>query len=358
MSILTSVVSSILVFSIIVIVHEFGHFYAARKCGVFVEEFAIGMGPKLLSKKIGETYFSLRAVPFGGFCKMLGEDEDGKSDPRAFNSKSLSKRAIIISAGIILNAVLAFLAFFIITLNVGYTTTTVHSVLDGYHAGEAGIKPGDKIIEINGSKIYNYMDIEMAKSEYTSSPIEVSVKRNGEIIKFSVPPVQNKNDGKFYAGFITKPKAGFFSDSTEGNEKAGFLESIGAAANTTVFNVRIVYTILFRLATGRVGFGEMSGPIGITTVIGEQVEKSIAIGVLPMILTVLNLVGSLSINLAVFNLLPIPGLDGGRLVFFIIEAIRRKPMDREREGMIHFAGFVVLIIFAVFIAARDIMKFF
>jgi regulator of sigma E protease len=333
-----------------------GHFITAKKSGVLVEEFAVGMGPKILSKQYGETLYSLRAFPIGGFCKMLGED-DQSTDNRAICKKSIAQRFLILSGGAIMNLILAFLIFLFLVAFNGFTSTKIHSVVDGSPAQQLGLQPGDKIIRLNGSiiNIYDDLTYEISLNNGTSMPI--SYERNGKRHNSEITPYKYE-DGSYKVGIMFEGRTGIFEKSVEGIQRAGIFESLGNAACEIVFYVKATVGGIIRLITLQLPMEQMSGPIGIVTVIGQAYDASIQNGVWIMVMQMLYLCAILSANLGVFNLLPLPGLDGGRLVFVLFEAIRKKPLPAEKEGLVHFIGLVLLMILAVFIAYSDIRKLF
>jgi regulator of sigma E protease len=350
-----SIVIAVLIFGLIVVIHEFGHYSAARACGVMVEEFAIGMGPVLLKKKVGETVYSLRLMPIGGFCKMLGEDA-AIEDARSFSSKPAHQKAFILVAGAAMNFVLAFVIFLVGALAQGFTVPQVRSVVEGSPAEASGLVAGDRITRMNGVTIRIYEDFMFEMSTANGSPIELEFLRNGQKLKTTVVPYLDQESNAYKVGFMVAAKNGIFAKPLEGIEKADIGETLGEAFYMIGFFVKATVIGLVRLVTGKLNIGEMSGPIGIVTVIGDTYKATETISLGDRILTMLQLCGFLSANLGVFNLLPLPALDGGRLVFVLFEAIRRKPVPVEKEGIIHLVGFVLLIIFAVFVAVSDIQK--
>jgi regulator of sigma E protease len=352
---LVSILIAVLIFGLIVVIHEFGHFAAARSCGVLVEEFAIGMGPVLLKKKVGETLYSLRAVPIGGFCKMLGEDA-ASEDARSFSGKPARQKALILVAGAAMNFVLAFVIFLVGALAQGFTVPQVRSLVEGSPAEEAGLLPGDRITRMNGVAIRIYEDFMFEMSSANGSPIELEFKRGGEKLQTAVVPYLDPESQSYKVGFMVAAKNGIFAKPIEGIEKAGIAETIGQSFHMIGFFVRATVIGLVRLVGGKLNIGEMSGPIGIVTVIGDTYKATESVSLGDRILTMLQLCGFLSANLGVFNLLPLPALDGGRLVFVLFEAIRRKPVPADKEGIVHLVGFVLLLIFAAFIAVSDIQK--
>ncbi|MCL2702465.1 MAG: site-2 protease family protein [Defluviitaleaceae bacterium] len=378
-----NIVIAILVFSVIIIIHELGHFWAARSCGILVEEFAIGMGPKIFGVKRGDTVFSLRMFPIGGSCRMLGdeaepikskntpesfEDEELKpgktlsADGRSFPSKPVWKRLIVIAAGSVMNAVLAFCMMFAIFSTNGFLDTTVGSVVEGFPAQAAGILPGDRISRVNGRKMLVRSDIsEAIAAAVRNNPgqaTEIEIIRDGRKHIFNLTPQFNPAEDQYMIGFSYEPKLGLFSRMPGGIDiaRASFGDTVRTSANMCVFLVRSTYQVIGMLMTRQASIGELMGPIGIVSVIGEAFEQSISISLSAALTDMMWLVSLLSVNLAVLNLLPLPMLDGGRIIFLLIEGVRRKPINPEKEGIIHFAGFVLLMILAVFVAYNDILK--
>ena len=354
-----SIVIAILIFGLIVIIHEFGHFMMARKCGVLVEEFAIGMGPLLYSRKSGDTQYSLRLIPIGGYCKMLGEDGES-GDPRAFNNKSLGRRTAILSFGAIMNLILAFVIFAFLTSVGGFTTTVISEVLPGTPAAEAGLMIGDRITGLNHTKTHIFEDLGLELTFSNGKPMEVSYVRNGQEYSVEITPyLLNENGVESYKlGFRVISKTGIFSERVEGFERASVWESLSVPVYQIAFWVRATVQSLFKLIIRQIPLNSLSGPIGIVSTINESYTQTVQQGggVLDIFLNMLNLCAVLSANLGVFNLLPLPALDGGRLLFVLFEFIRRKPVPAEKEGMVHMVGFVLLMLLAVFIAYNDIMK--
>jgi len=331
-------------------IHEWGHFIAAKKCGVIVEEFAIGMGPKLWGKQKGETLYSIRIFPIGGYCKMADEDTESSSS-RGFNSISVWKRMIIILAGVFMNFVLAILISAIMVMFTGYGENIVSHVSENSPANIAGISAGDEIVNINNSGIHLFDDINFRLSQRTSEDILIGYERNG---KYFETIVNVKTDEKLGVAFGAKTP--LFGENIEGFEKVGFFEAIKIGFWKCVYMVKITFYGLSQLFTMQISLDDVAGPIGLTTVVNEVYEETIKESVWDMIGSMAGIAALLSANLGVMNLLPIPALDGGRFIFLLIEAIRRKPLPPEKEGMIHFAGFAVLMAFGILIAFNDVFK--
>ena len=351
-----SIVIAILVFGLIVVIHELGHYFMARKCGVFVEEFAVGMGPVLFSRKKNETLYSLRLFPIGGFCKMLGEDSES-GDARALNNKTIGQRALILSFGAILNIFLAFIIIlFLVTAN-GFQSASIFKVVPDTPIDKAGLKAGDRIIRLNGATINIFDDLALELSLCNGNAMEISYIRDGQKYKTEITPYQSP-EGDYKLGFYPEAKTGVFTARVQGYERASIPESLSVPVYQIMFYIKATVVSIVKLITMQLPMEVISGPIGIVTVIDTTYKESIKeeSGIWYTFLIMINLCAVLSANLGVFNLLPVPALDGGRLMFVLFELIRKKPVPVEKEGLVHFIGFLLLMIFAVFIAYSDIKK--
>ncbi len=424
-----SIIIAILVFSVIIIFHELGHFLLAKRNGIAVTEFSLGMGPRLLSKVIGETRYSLKLFPIGGSCMMVGEDDDDDSQG-SFNRASVWARISVVAAGPIFNVILAFIFAMIITSVIGYDPSTILQVEEGspaqkaglqegdvitefqgrhisigrdlelymtlhglqdenvtltyerdgeeheisytadsqtsYLLGfyystegepevtqvmldgsmmEAGVQAGDIIREINGVKISTGQDIQdyIAANPLDGSEITLGIERNGDIRQISVTPKMTK---QVDSGFVYNLY----------REKTNFPGVIKYSAVEVRYWITSTIESLVMLVKGQFTVNDLSGPVGIINVIGDSYEEAKTEGTVMVWMQMLYWAILLSANLGVMNLLPIPALDGGRLVFLIIEAIRRKKINPNVEGMIHFAGFVLLMVLMVFVMFNDIRR--
>jgi len=368
-----SIVIAILIFGVLILVHELGHFWAARRCGIMVTEFAIGMGPKLFGIQRGETLYSIRALPLGGFCLMLGDDADPMvkdeeelpvdySD-RTLNSKPIYQRMFVMFAGSFMNFVLAFVLFTIIAAVSGIQSTQLRHVSPNSPAEAAGLAVGDRIISLNGSRIFLWDDIMFEISFGYGRPIDIGFLREGVRHDVTVTPAWTGE--RYLMGISPTPRVGLFTEPPAGFYRASAGEVLTEGFTRIGFVIRTIIVSLTRLFTSP-GFDQVAGPIGIVNFIGDHYQATVTaaaeaevqtrIVVLSLFLSMASLGGVISANLGLFNLLPLPALDGGRIVFLILEAIRRKPISPEREGMVHLAGFILLIILAVFIAYQDILN--
>ncbi|GFI60865.1 putative zinc metalloprotease [Clostridiales bacterium] len=353
-----SVLISIIVFSVIIIVHELGHFFAAKRAGIFVEEFSVGMGPAIVSGKIGETIYSLRAFPLGGYCKMQGEDEEISDiyDPeRSFNNKSVLQRIGVIFAGPAMNFVLAFLLIFILLGTSGFILPQIKSIEQGSPAYTAGMMAGDRILKVNGKRILIYQDFSPAlKLRSADTPVNIVVERDREKLEFFITPEFSEEYGKYMMGFSFDGRYGLFSNKIEGFERSTIIETIKADIGTMVYFVKSVVKGFVSIITFQVKSEDVSGPIGIIGAIGDSYEAGMEYGFVSAAMNLVSLSALLSTNLGVLNLFPIPAMDGGRLAFLIAEGVRRKPVNPETEGKIHFAGFVLLMGFMVVVICTAI----
>lgn len=425
------IIIALIVLDIVVCIHELGHFLAAKASGIVVEEFSIGMGPKLFSLGKKGTRFSLRLFPIGGSCAMKGEDEDDNTEG-SFQSASVWKRMAVVLAGPFFNFVLAFAAALIIIGVIGADPASVTAVEEGSGAYEAGLQEGDRIVRFNGNRIANGREIYMITQldGVRDEKVRLTVLRDGKKRKFTFDPVVEE---RYMAGYYYTPEnetavitgiieggaleaAGMQTGDviTEVNgtkietsrdleqyweehpmdgspetikyrrygipyetvvtpaisrqvtggfsynlarEKLGAVSSIGYSFGEVNYMIRLTLKSLASLIRGRFSVRDLSGPIGIVSVIGEVYEEAKEEGgMADALLNLLNMGVLISANLGVMNLLPFPALDGGRFLFLLIAAIRRKPVSQRVEGAFHYAGFILLMFLAVFIAISDVVK--
>lgn len=345
MSTVISIISAVLIFCVIVVVHEFGHFIVARKCGIDVQEFAIGMGPVIFKKQGKHTLFTLRLLPLGGFCSM-GEDEESDNE-NSFRNKSVWRRIAVIAAGAIMNLILGFILSLIIYLVAGKVTTTIIAeIVPGSGCETAGMAVGDRITKVNGLHIFTANDIIYELRNDEDGVLDFVVERDGEKLAF--------NGVKF--GLTVDEETGervLNYDFKVYMKNMTAAELLPAAANKFMYYSRLILMSLRDLISGKYGLNNLQGPVGIVTVISESAQESgFDIGYL------LDIAMLISVNVGIFNLLPLPALDGGRLVFLIIEAIRRKPIKAETEGMVHFAGFALLMLLMIIVTFNDVKNIF
>ena len=424
---------ALVIFSLVVIIHEFGHYFFARKGGITVNEFSLGMGPRLFSFDAAGTKWSVKLLPIGGSCMMEGEDE-ASDDEGAFANKSVWVRIWTVFGGPLFNFILAFVLSLFVIGSVGVDKSNIVSGTNGYPAEQAGLRAGNVITKINGTNI----NIGREVSSYfvfhplSDENVKIEVKRGDEKLSFDVKPQEKE---RFYLGFGYNPgdgeavidsvtedgalkaagaKAGdvitavngtaissgnalnnyFTENPLAGKEtkitvkradtgnieeisvtpkSAGSSYTLGMVSNTAREKVGIGGTLYYALnetkyvvvttveslkmmVTGRVKAKDIAGPVGIVNMIGNSYEQSKNEGIMVILLSMASISILISANLGVMNLLPIPALDGGRLVFLIIEAVRGKPIDPDKEGKVHFVGFVLLMILMVVILFNDILR--
>ena len=420
---------ALLILSIIIIVHEFGHFIIAKASGVKVVEFSLGMGPRLIKFTHKGTMYSLKLFLFGGSCQMLGEDDE-ETIEGSYNNASVWQRIAISVAGPFANFILALVGAIVLIGIAGYDPCVIYSVDEGTPAYEAGLLPGDRIVKINNKKIVTYGDYGIYSMFYDGEELDVVVERDGEDVALNFTPEWIKEDRYlmgvymdnstrvtgFSEGSVAKEagmKAGdvIYSVNGEvtetyddliglvqvyGEEEIDFvvirddkkvelkitpvkthteyyefgytisaarikgspLDTIKYGFYEVGYWIRAVFASFKMLFTGIASVNDLSGPVGIVSAMGEVVEESKSDGGLYIFLNLLNWTIMISANLGVMNLLPLPALDGGRLMFQIIEVFRGKPMPKEKEGMIHFVGIVLLLLLSVVILFNDIRKLF
>lgn len=339
------IIIAILIFGLLIFIHEGGHFLFARLFKVTVNEFSIGMGPKLVSKKSKKSgiSYSLRAFPIGGFVSMAGEDEES-DDPNALNKKPVWQRMIIVAAGGVVNLVAGILVMFILVFSstsMGLGSTTVAEFRDGALSQNCGLKAGDTIVEVEGRNVHIADELVYEIMRLGIEPVDLTVVRDGEktvIEDVEFPQMSEQGvafgDADFYV---------------YGQERT-FTNLVKHSFYRSTYTVRMIWESLYDLVTGRYGIEAVSGPVGVTEALTEAAQTGSY--------NFIYLVVVISMNLGVMNLLPLPALDGGRLVFLLIEAVRRKPINPKVEGVIHTAGLALLMLLMIFICVKDVIKLF
>lgn len=354
------IIIAIIVFGIIIAIHEAGHFVAAKLCGVKVNEFALGMGPAIFKFKKGETTYALRILPIGGFCSMEGEDAKSDDD-RAFGNKPVWKRLIIVSAGAIMNLILGFILIMIMVANQdAIRSTTIHSFAEDGASGteqgsvatshSTGLEKGDRIVKVNGMRIFTTADISYQFQNDADGVFEMVVERGGEMV--TLPNVKfDKTGDMMHIDFIVVGKSVTFSSAMK--------ESCGQFATYS----RLIWISFADLVRGKYKLNDLSGPVGIVEVIGDVVEsqrdeESRKIDWEALWTQILNIAAFITINVGIFNLIPFPALDGGRIFFLLIEAVRRKKIDPEKEGLVHLIGLGLLMLLMIVITIKDVLNLF
>lgn len=337
-----TIIGAILIFSVIIFVHELGHFVAAKAFGVNVLEFAIGMGPAIWKKQGKSTLYSIRAIPMGGFCKMEGEDEDTGTDG-AFSRKKPLPKIVILIAGAAMNILLGFIIVVTVTgvsaaRNGGIASTVVESVNPEAQAAQF-LQPGDKIVKVNDTTVHIKRDISFELSNAGGGESKVEFIRDGQRYRESFTPMQIKYDDG---------SVGYVIGFNVAAEKPGILNVLHESVFQTVWMVKLVFVSLGMLLGGKASVSDMSGPVGVVSAMNTAAQSGW--------LNFLFFAAFLTVNIGVMNLLPLPALDGGRTVFALIELIFRKPVPVEKEGIVHFVGFVLLIALMVFVTWNDIVR--
>ena len=339
-SFLISAIKIIFLLGFLIFIHESGHFIVAKLCKVRVNEFAIGFGPTVWKKQGKETKYALRLIPLGGFISMEGEEQASDKEG-SFSKASIPKRVAIVAAGALVNIIFGLAVYFILVASSGvYVSNEVDSTINGYVAEELGICSGDKIVEIDNKKIKNKKDIENVLKNNNGKIINVKVKRNDNLLEYNtkLTEVKSKSTGisSYYFGINFKKAEDTFINSIEN----GYIQ-------TKEFSISILDN-LKQLFTGKVGVEQMTGPIGISEAVSKTNNMFEFIYMLALI----------SLSLGVTNLLPIPALDGGKIVLLAIEAIRRKPLSSRLEINIQLIGFSILIALSLYVTYNDILRIF
>lgn len=350
MNTVINVIIALLVFSAIIFFHELGHFLLAKKNGIYVQEFAVGMGPTFFSFTKAETKYSLKAIPMGGYCMMLGEDED-VVDEHSFSTKSVWARISVVIAGPVFNFILAFVLAIVLMAMIGYDSTTITDFSESSPAKEAGVEVGDLITEYNGHTVYNFREILVyTQFNQTGQPITLTVERDGEEKEFTFTP--EKTDSGYLMGIYSG-----------GRVKGNAWETLKYSAYELRYNIKTTFLSLEYLITGKLGVKNLSGPVGIVSMMSDTIDQAkesaegdTSMAILNVVLNMVNFCVMLSANLGVMNLLPLPALDGGRTVLLLFEAIFKKKLPAEKEAWINTAGFILLIGLMVVVMFQDIFK--
>lgn len=340
------IILAILVFGIIVFIHELGHFLLAKANKIRVDEFSLGMGPRLVSFVKGETRYSLKLLPLGGSC-MMGEDDVDDMSEGSFNSKSVWARMSVVVAGAVFNFLLALIFSMIVIGYTGYDEPVISGVVEGFPAQEAGLTEGDRIVKMNNKKINIWREITYYNMFHPGETVDLIYERDGEKRETTITPKKDE-EGNFLIG-ITSPTQ---------YKKANILTAAQYGVYEVKFWICTTLESLKMLVTGDVGVDQLSGPVGIVSVVDETYQQSKSYGVMVVIMQMLNIGILLSANLGVMNLLPLPALDGGRLVFMIVEAIRGKRVPPDKEGWVHGIGMILLLALMAFVMFNDVKRLF
>lgn len=325
---------------ILIIPHEFGHMIMAKICGVYVSEFSVGMGPCLFRKKFGETEYQIRALPLGGYCRMLTGDEEGEdsSNPRAMNNKTASQKLAILCAGIVMNVLIAWIILVGIMAYNGVTTTTLQESTKGSPAYEAGVRAGDKVVSINENETNSWADVSTELSKVGKDDIvEMVINRDNQLKTYYMPTQFDEKNDRYIVGIV----AGI-------SKKPSAVISAGTQA-TVRMNSQIVNGYL-SILKGDAGKDDIGGPIKIVQVVDQAKDYGIQ--------TYLLLIAMISLNLAIFNIIPIPSLDGARMLFVIVRKLSGNRISNEMENVVHLAGMLFLMGLVIFVTVNDVMSIF
>lgn len=371
MSFIWTIISFILIISVIVISHEFGHFIVGRLNGIEVKEFTVGMGPCIFKKQGEQTLFTIRLLPIGGACIFKGmdleedeediepedlvDDDDNAStkkeivyEPGSFGAAPIWGRIATVLAGPFFNIVLAYLLAIFICWFCGQDLPVLYGVMEGYPAEEAELQKGDVILEVDNQKIFLWREINVISYMNYGKPLSITYERDGQIYNTVITPKYSEEDGRYYIGFLG------------GGEYV-------MCNNLSVFKYSLLeirywfittYRSIWYLFTGHGSIDDLSGPVGVANVIDETIEETKEYGVFTVILNMVNITVLLAVNLGVVNLLPLPALDGGRLLLLLFELITRRRVPPEKEGMFHLIGFILLFGLMIVVLFNDITKIF
>ncbi len=339
----TTILITLLIIAVLILVHEWGHFITARKIGIPVWDFSIGFGPKIYGRKKDGVEYSLRLIPLGGYVRMAGEEPGDANDPEGFNNRTPLEKIGVAFAGPFMNFVLALLIFVYIYSVVGIPRASdqplIGQVVAHTPAEKGGLQANDLVLQVNSKDIDTWDEFTTGiSSTPEGQPLNLTVKRNEQVLNLSITPVKNETTGKPSIGVM----------SAIAYDKQGIISAIKIGFQQTYELTVLLLSSLGILISGGASVNDLAGPVGITKLIGEAAQAGIVL--------LLSFTAFLSINLGVLNLLPIPALDGSRIIFALVEAIRRKPLEPEKEGFIHWLGFLFLIMLMVLVTYNDIVR--
>lgn len=334
-----SILWSIIIFGLLILVHEFGHFITAKRNDVKVNEFSLGMGPKIFDTKKGDTIYTLRLLPIGGFVRMAGMEDQDQDDPRGFNKKTVGQRMAIIFAGPLMNFITALLLFILAFMVVGIPSNNnvIGEVLQGQPADLAGLQPGDRIVDINGEKVETWQDLVTIIHGSPGEEVVLTIHRDDRVQVVKVVPRKDPESGFGLIGIM------------QSWERKGLFTATSLGLKQAYEFTKLLVVSLVQMITGAIK-PEVAGPVGVVSMVGEVSRFGIG--------SLMTFAGILSINLGLINLFPIPALDGSRLVFLAFEGLRGRPVDPAKENFIHLIGFVLLMALMVIITYQDILRVF
>ena len=337
-----TILACIFVFGILVTVHEFGHFITAKLTGMKVEEFSIGFGPTIYQQQEGETLYSLRMLPLGGYNKIAGMDPDDPDDPeRGFNSKPVSSRMLVILAGSLMNILLPVLIFFGLFLAFGMDVPenkpVLGQIIEGYPAEQSGLKEGDRILSINGKPVHEWLDIRKNIADSGMQPIPFEIQRDTEKLTITVTPGVNPETGKPFIGVVSSLK----------NVRLTPVQAVVASVTATKNIIKNMYASLYHMVTGKTK-AEFSGPVGVAKMAGEVAHKGFD--------RLMQFTAMLSLNLAIINLLPLPALDGGHFLILLIEAVTGHKLGKTAMQNIQKVGVAMILALTIFATFKDLTR--
>ncbi|MDP4087795.1 MAG: RIP metalloprotease RseP [Bacillota bacterium] len=335
------IILAILAFSVLILSHEFGHFIMAKLNDVKVEEFSLGMGPKLFGVKGKETEYLIKALPIGGYVKMLGEAMTGEEevktdDPRAFANKSAVRRLSIVAAGPIMNLILAALVYVIIGYGQGFAVPEIASFSDVSPAREEKLMVGDRILEVNNKKVTTWEDLSTEIITNKENTVNLIVKRGSETLKFSIKPIKDEQEDRYIIGVVPAY-----------NHSPSIGQSLSFGFKETKTWINLTLSSFKQLFTGKASLGDVGGPVTIIRASGAAAQA----GIWPL----LSFMAFLSINLAIFNIIPFPALDGGWIFLCLFEIITRRKIDEKKVAVANYIGFTLLMILMVVVLIKDIL---
>ncbi len=351
MSTIFYVILAMLILGLCVVLHELGHFLAARACGIHVEEFSIGMGPAIYKHQGKETLFSIRALPFGGFCAFIGEDkDDSDDDPRNVNSRPPWQRLVMTAAGPITNFILSLVLAVVLMAVIGdyQVVNRIATVTENSPAYESGLQVGDVISSVNGEEMSEVADIQAAIEKTGERGIALTVTRDGESVAVSVEKRYDEESGRYLMGITFDVE----------RVRIGMFPAIKYSVTYCVELFREMLKALGTMFTDKEVMDSMAGPVGTVQMMTEYTKESFAVSFYEGITMVLNLAVIISMNLGLMNFLPLPALDGGRVVLLLVECITKKHMNRKAEAIVHMVGLVLLLGLIAVLTGRDILRLF
>ncbi len=338
-----SIILTIIVLGVLIFVHELGHFLTARRIGIPVYEFALGFGYKVLSFTRNGVEYTLRLIPLGGFVRMAGEEPGDNEDPNGYSHRTPWEKIKVSVAGPLMNLLLGLLIFIYSYAFIGLPHPTnepvIGRVISGEPAAMAGVQPGDRVLAIDGQPISTWDQITTVMSQKPAGEnITLTLQRDGQTLNLEMAPRQNSSTGN--------PAIGVMGQLVY--EKQGIVQSVVYGFQQTFMLTGALLSGIWSIITGAASSGDLAGPVGITMMVGEASQYGA--------IFLLSFIAFLSVNLGILNLLPIPALDGSKVIFALAEILRRKPIDPEKEGLIHWLGFLLLMLLIVFVTYNDILR--